>query len=142
MSLRERLTVQREEALSLAYTNGRIMPRLARPLLSLTFLALASAAFAAGSSAPFGYTPDPALRTAGKEELEGRVRRACASTQAQLQNVATSKVERPCGCYASRVMAALDESEIQAYRATGVFNDSARAKALTALDSCKLKRPV
>ena len=118
------------------------MPRFARPLLSLTFLALTSAAFAAGSSAPFGYTPDPALRTAGKGELEGRVRRACASTQAQLQNVATSKVERPCACYATRVMGSLDEAEVAAYRATGVFNDSARAKALAAVDTCKLKRPV
>jgi hypothetical protein len=118
------------------------MPRLARPLLSLTFLALATGAFAAGSSAPFGYTPDPTLRTADKQELESRIRRACASTQAQLQNVSTGKVERPCSCYASRVMTSLDEPEIQAYRSTGVFNDSARAKALAAIDSCKLKRPV
>ncbi|MDF2813519.1 MAG: hypothetical protein K0S56_4550, partial [Microvirga sp.] len=31
--------------------------------------------------------------------------------------------------------------EVQAYRDTGVFNDSTRGKALASLDSCKLQRP-
>jgi hypothetical protein len=139
---RETLTLCEGPRLIAEDNTGSLMLRLARPLLSLTMLALATGAFAAGSSAPFGYTPDPALRTASKGELESRIRRACASTQAQLQNVSTGKVERPCGCYATRVMGSLDEAEVAAYRATGVFNDSARAKALAAVDTCKLKRPV
>jgi hypothetical protein len=118
------------------------MTRLARPLLSLAFLAITTTAFAGGSSAPFAYQPDPALKTASKGELDGRIKRACASTQAKLQNVAESRVDRACGCYSSRVIRGLDETELDAYRNTGVFNDTARAKALGALDSCKLKRPV
>jgi hypothetical protein len=118
------------------------MTRLARPLLSLAFLTLASTAFAGGSSAPFAYQPDPALKTASKGDLEGRIKRACVSTQAKLQNIAESRIERPCGCYATRVIRGLDESELDAYRNTGIFNDTARGKALGAIDSCKLKRPV
>ncbi len=38
-------------------------------------------------------------------------------------------------------MRSLDATEIQSYRDTGVFNDTARGKALAALDRCKLKRP-
>ena len=53
-----------------------------------------------------------------------------------------ASLARPCGCYATRVMTSLDPSEIDAYRNTGVFNDSARAKALSAVDECKLKRPI
>ena len=113
------------------------------PPVALAALLLASgAAWAAGSSAPFGYTPDPALKTAGRADLELKVRDSCASTQARLQNASTVAVARPCGCYASRVLKAFDAAELDAYRNTGVFNDSARGKALAALDSCKLKRPV
>jgi hypothetical protein len=118
------------------------MTRLARPLLSLAFLSLASTAFAGGSSAPFAYQPDPALKTASKGELDGRIKRACVATQAKLQNVAESRVERSCGCYSGRVIRGLDDGELDAYRNTGVFNDTARAKALAAIDSCKLKRPL
>lgn len=118
------------------------MTRILRPLLSAAFVAAASAALAGGSSAPFNYTPDPALRTASKGELESRVRRACTATQASLQNQDQARLERPCGCYAGRVMRSLDDAELDAYRNSGVFNDTARAKALAAIDACKLKRPI
>jgi hypothetical protein len=39
-------------------------------------------------------------------------------------------------------MRSLDATELDAYRNTAVFNDTARAKALAAIDSCKLKRPI
>lgn len=104
--------------------------------------ALACPALASGSSAPFGYTPDPALKTASPAQLEGRVKRSCATTQASLQSVPETRVERPCGCYAFQVIKALDPAEVDAYRNTGVFNDSARQKALAAIDQCKLKRPI
>ena len=118
------------------------MTRILRPVLSAALLAIATGALASGSSAPFNYTPDPALKTASKSELETRVRRACTATQAQLQNVDETRLERPCGCYAGRVMRSLDATELDAYRNTAVFNDTARAKALAAIDSCKLKRPI
>lgn len=117
----------------------RLSLTLAAGLLALG----ATAALAGGSSAPFEqYQPDPALRTAPKANLEARVRRACAVVQARMTSASESSLERPCGCYASRTMRSLDEAEIESYRTTGYFNDSARAKALTALDSCKLQRPV
>ena len=89
-----------------------------------------------------GFTPDPALRTASKGNLTGRVAHACAVTQSRLQKVEETAVSAPCGCYAERTVRAMDRSEIASYRATGYFNDSAKAKALDALDSCKLPRPV
>src|SRR3954466_14596290 len=58
------------------------------------------------------------------------------------QNAAESAVTRPCGCYASRVMRSLYSAELDAYRSTGVFNDTARGKALAAIDACKLQRPI
>ncbi len=117
----------------------RLSLTLAAGLLALG----ATAALAGGSSAPFEqYQPDPALRTAPKANLEARVRRACAVVQARRTSASESSLERPCGCYASRTMRSLDEAEIESYRTTGYFNDSARAKALGALDACKLQRPV
>jgi hypothetical protein len=102
----------------------------------------AGAAFAGGSSAPFDYRPDPALQTESRSQLEARVRRACTIVQARFQSVAEATLSGPCGCYASRTMRALSADEIQAYRDTGYFNDGARAKALAALDACRLPRPV
>ena len=89
-----------------------------------------------------GYTPDPALRTASRNDLTGRVAHACAVTQARLQKVEEGAVRAPCGCYAQRTLRTLDREEIASYRSTGYFNDTAKAKALDALDSCKLPRPV
>ena len=111
------------------------MPLPARTLLAATLLiAFPALALAGASPASFNYTPDPGLMTAGKGELEQRVRRGCAVTQARLQNAAESAVTRPCGCYASRrVMRSLDSAELDAYRSTGVFNDTARGKALAAI---------
>jgi hypothetical protein len=119
------------------------MTRHVRPILIAALWTLsAGAALAAASSVPANYTPDPALRTASKAELETRVRRACAITQARIQNASESSLSRPCGCYASRVMRGLDSGELDAYRNTGYFNDSGRAKALAAIDACGLRRPV
>jgi len=106
------------------------------------FVTVPALALASASPANFNYTPDPGLKTASKGELEGRVRRACAVTQARVQNAAESALARPCGCYASRVVRSLDPAELDAYRSTGVFNDTARGKALEAIDACKLQRPI
>jgi hypothetical protein len=121
-----------------------IAPRTGRLLLAAGLLSLVAACNAnkSGPTASLeGYTPDPALKTASTGNLTGRVRHACTVTQARLQNVSEVSLARPCGCYANQTLASLDRSELDAYRSTGYFNDSARAKALNALDSCKLPRP-
>jgi len=112
-----------------------------RALLTAALIAGATAALAASSSMPTQYEPDPALKTASMSELRARVSQACAIIQAKQQGVAESAVSQKCGCYAGRTMRALSADEVRAYRETGVFNDSAREKALAALDSCKLPRP-
>lgn len=116
---------------------------LVRPLVFAALLAAtASGALAGGSSQPFNYEPDPALKSASRGEIESRIRRACNITQAKLQGTSTAAVSGPCGCYASRTLRALNAAELEAYRATGYFNDTARGKAIAAIDACKLKRPV
>jgi hypothetical protein len=101
----------------------------------------ATGAFAAASNTPTMYQPDPALKTASVSELRTRVSQACAVTQAKLQNASETSLSRKCDCYAGRTIKALSAEEVQSYRDTGVFNDTARAKALAAIDSCKLERP-
>jgi hypothetical protein len=113
-----------------------------RTILAAAAIALSTgSAFAAASNMPTQYQPDPALKTASMGELRSRVRQACSVTQAKLQSVSESSVSRKCDCYAGQTMRSLSADEVQAYRDTGVFNDTARAKALSALDSCKLERP-
>jgi hypothetical protein len=102
----------------------------------LLVVAASSQAFAAGSSAPFDYTPDPALRTASRGELEARIRRACVVVQARQQGVTEGELTRPCGCYALRTLRAFTPGELQSYRDTGVFNDTGRIKAQQALEAC------
>jgi hypothetical protein len=118
------------------------MRAVLRPVLAaLAIAASTHAAFAAASNMPTQYQPDPALKTASMGELQSRVRQACAITQAKLQNVSEASLSRKCDCYAGRTMRAMSAEEVQAYRDTGVFNETARAKALGAIDSCKLQRP-
>jgi len=113
-----------------------------RTLLAAAAIAAASTgAFAAASNMPTNYQPDPALKTASMGELRSRVSQACSATQAKLQDVSEGAVSGKCGCYAGRTMRALSADEVQAYRDTGVFNDTARDKALKALDACNLARP-
>ena len=113
-----------------------------RALLTAAAIATgATAALAAASNTPTMYQPDPALKTASIPELQARVRQACSITQARLQNSTEFAMSKKCDCYAGRTMRSLSADEVQAYRDTGVFNDSAREKALKAIDSCKLQRP-
>jgi hypothetical protein len=110
-------------------------------LTAVAISASATAAFAAASSTPTMYEPDPALKTASVSELRERVSQACAVIQARLQGATEISLSRKCDCYAGRTMRTLSTDEVQAYRDTGVFNDSAREKALSAIDACKLQRP-
>jgi hypothetical protein len=101
----------------------------------------ATAALAAASNIPTSYQPDPALKTESVSQLRARIRQACGVTQARLQNVSESSLQRSCDCYAGNTLRAMSPGELQAYRDTGVFNESTRGKALAALDSCRLQRP-
>ena len=115
----------------------------ARALLVAAVVSLsATAAYAAASNMPTQYQPDPALKTESVSQLRARVSQACTVIQAKSQaGVSEASLSRSCDCYAGRTMRSLSPEEVQAYRDTGVFNDTARAKALTALDACKLPRP-
>ena len=114
-----------------------------RTLLAAAILATgATGAFASASNTPTMYQPDPALKTESMSQLRARVSQACAITQAKLQSEASeASLNRSCDCYAGRTMRSLSAEEVQAYRDTGVFNDTARDKALKALDACNLARP-
>ncbi|WP_243368056.1 hypothetical protein [Microvirga solisilvae] len=113
-----------------------------RTLLTAAFIAAgATTAFAASSSMPTQYEPDPALKTASMSDLRARVSQACSIVQAKQQNASEASFATKCGCYAGRTMRSLNAEEVQAYRNTGVFNDTAREKALAALDACQLQRP-
>jgi len=113
-----------------------------RPMLAAVALcACATAALASASNTPTLYEADPALKTATVGELQSRVRQACSVTQGKIQNVSEASLSRKCECYARGTMRAMSPDEVQAYRDTGVFNDATRAKALGAIDSCKLQRP-
>ena len=102
----------------------------------------ATSAHAAASSTPTQFQPDPALKTESVAQLRARVSQACAVIQARGQSgVSETSLNRSCDCYAGRTMRSMSAEELQAYRDTGVFNDTARAKALTALDACRLPRP-
>ena len=110
-------------------------------LVAVAVSAGATGAYAAASSMPTQYQPDPALKTESMGELRARVSQSCSVIQAKMQNVTEVSLSRKCDCYAGRTMRALSADEVQAYRDTGVFNDTARTKALSAIDSCKLQRP-
>jgi hypothetical protein len=116
------------------------MTSIIRALLVAAAVSVSAAsAFAAASNMPTQYQPDPAENAA---QLRARVSQACSITQARLQSgVGEASLSRGCDCYAGRTMRSLSADELQAYRDTGVFNETAREKALTALDACKLPRP-
>ena len=120
------------------------MTSIVRALLVAAAVSVgATSAFAAASNMPTQYEPDPALKTESVSQLRARVSQACAITQAKLQSgVSEASLNRSCNCYAGRTMRSLSADELQAYRNTGVFNETAREKALTALDACKLPRPL
>jgi len=119
------------------------MSRFLRPVLGGILASfIATSAFASASSVPTGFTPDPALKTASMTDLAKRIQAACAATQSQLQGGSKQSFQRACGCYASKSLKEFSSEEIQEYRDTGIFNVSARGKALGAIDACGLKRPI
>ncbi len=109
---------------------------------SLLALVLApAAAFAAAGPAPLP-EPDPRTRNMTPYQIQLRTFDACLITQSRLQNTTREAVHSPCSCYATGTVRSLTRAEIQAFRETSVFNETARAKALAQIDRCKLVRPI
>lgn len=142
--MRETGIVSRISFTDLDFSMRYAHPRTGRLILAaglISLLAACNASRGTQTASLEGYTPDPTLKTASTSNLTSRVRRSCTVIQARQQSVPEASLARPCGCYAQKTVASLDKSEIESYRTTGYFNDSARAKALAALDSCQLPRP-
>ena len=96
--------------------------------------------FAAAGPAPLP-PPDPTAKNLSPYRIQLRAFDACLIVQSRLQSTTREAVHTPCSCYAKGTVKAMSKAEIQAFRDTGYFNDSAREKALGFVDSCKLKRP-
>jgi len=118
--------------------------RLATVSGAFVFVAMMAAALpalASGTTAPLP-PPDPTAANLSPAQIRDRAYNACLITQAKLMAAPRETLREPCRCYARRTIAAMTKDEINAFRQTGYFNDSARAKALEALDACKLRRPI
>jgi hypothetical protein len=102
---------------------------------------LGGAAFAASGTSALP-PPDPTAKNLTPYMIQLRAFDACLVTQSQLMGTTREAVHTPCSCYAKGTVNAMTKDEIQAFRDTGYFNDSARAKGLGYIDQCKLKRPI
>lgn len=100
----------------------------------------AGAALAAGSTSALP-PPDPTAKNLTPYMIQLRAFDACLITQSRLMNTTREAVHSPCSCYAKGTVNAMTKDEIQAFRDTGYFNDSAREKGYEFIDRCKLKRP-
>jgi hypothetical protein len=135
--------MQRRQCACAPRTNEiMIMRRMGAVLLAggLSVLAGLGAHAASGSSAlP---PPDPTAKNLSPYQIQLRAFDACLVTQSRLMSTTREAVHTPCSCYAKGTVNAMTKDEIQAFRDTGYFNDSARAKGLGFIDQCKLKRPI
>ena len=114
-------------------------------LTGLTAFAFAAslltvAAFAAAGPAPLP-EPDPRTKTMSRQQIQMRALDGCLISQSRLQQTTRDAVRAACTCYAAGTIRAMTNPEVQAFRDTSVFSDSAREKALAQLDRCKLVRP-
>lgn len=110
-------------------------------ILVVLGLFAASPAFAAATTAPLPQ-PDPSAATLTPREIGDRAFNGCLVIQSRLQNAPREQLNAPCNCYSKRTLARMTRGEIASFRQTGYFDDSSRAKALEALDYCKLPRPI
>jgi hypothetical protein len=99
-----------------------------------------STALAAAGPAPLP-PPDPTAKNLTPYMIQLRAFDACQHNQARLMNTTREAVHTPCSCYAKGTVNAMSKAEIEAFRETGYFNDTAREKALTFIDRCGLRRP-
>ncbi len=102
---------------------------------------IGAAAHAASSQAPLP-PPDPTAKNLTPYMIQLRAFDACLHTQSRLMSTTREAVHSPCSCYAKGTVNAMTKDELQAFRETGYFNDTARAKGLDFIDRCKLRRPI
>jgi hypothetical protein len=112
-----------------------------RIALTLAAACLATSALAGASSNALP-PPDPTAKNLSAYEISLRAFDACLITQSRLQNTTREAVHSACSCYAKQTIAKMSKQELQDFRDTGYFDDTTRVKALEAIDSCKLKRPI
>ena len=113
-----------------------------RTLIFATCFALPPVIALAGASQDGLPPSDPSAANLTPYEISLRAFDACLVTQSRLLEKTREAVHTPCSCYAKGTVNAMNNEELDAFRATGYFNDSAREKALTFIDKCKLKRPI
>ena len=104
-------------------------------------VAFAPAMALAGASSQDLPPPDPTAKDLTPYMISLRAFDACLIVQSRLQGTTREAVHTPCSCYAKLTVKNMSKEELDAFRDTGYFNDSARQKALQALDTCKLPRP-
>ena len=119
-----------------------IMRRMGAVVLAGGVSLLLSIAAHAASSQTTLPAPDPTAKNLTPYMIKLRAFDACLVTQSQLMGTTREAVHTPCSCYAKGTVAAMTKDEIQAFRDTGYFNDTARQKGLQFIDQCKLKRPL
>jgi hypothetical protein len=107
----------------------------------LCSLALSPIVALAGASSQNLPPPDPTAKNLTPYMISLRAFDACLIVQSRLQSTTREAVHTPCSCYAKLTVKNMSKEELDAFRDTGYFNDTARQKALEALDTCKLPRP-
>ena len=117
------------------------MRRIGAVILAGGLSMMASVSAYAASSSTALPPPDPTAKNLSPYRIQLRAFDACLITQSRLMNTTQEAVHSPCSCYAKGTVNAMTKDEIQAFRDTGYFNDSAREKGLGFIDQCKLKRP-
>ena len=117
------------------------MRRMGAVVLAGGFLMTAAVSALAASGTSALPPPDPTARNLTPYMIQLRAFDACLITQSQLMGTTREAVHTPCSCYAKGTVNAMTKDEIQAFRETGYFNDSARAKGYDFIDRCKLRRP-
>ncbi|MDJ1157159.1 hypothetical protein QNA08_02760 [Chelatococcus sp. SYSU_G07232] len=100
--------------------------------------AFAGAAPPPASAAPAGLPKD--YSSLSNEQIRTQILDACVVRQWGETESKTDNYAQRCGCYATRVAKAMTPDEFDAFRSTGYFSDSARAKAEDALLACKVSR--
>lgn len=115
--------------------------RMGAVLLAGGLSMLASLSAHAASSSTALPPPDPTAKNLTPYMIQLRAFDACLVTQSQLLATSREAVHTPCSCYAKGTVNSMTKDEIQAFRDTGYFNDSAREKGLRFIDQCKLRRP-
>jgi hypothetical protein len=106
-------------------------------------LALSGQALAGASSANFATpAPDPDTKSMSRAQVRDYAAKGCQISQAKLMSTAPEELRSPCNCYAGKTVNGMTTAELQFFRDKSYFDDTTRAKALAAIDACKLKRPI